>query len=186
MQVLTSVSEFQDAYGTRQNDNAGALTSGFLTLRVEVTDCRPNNEPKDPCRIVKPAKAEVGKRTMRIAQIAPLAESVPPKLYGGTERVVSWLTDELVGLGHDVTLFASGDSRTRAKLVPVCPRALRLSRPRSDPAAVCAALLEAVAEKAGSTSSIPILTGCTYRSCAGCVHRLSLPCTAGSICRICR
>ncbi len=123
---------------------------------------------------------------MRIAQIAPLAESVPPKLYGGTERVVSWLTDELVGLGHDVTLFASGDSRTRAKLVPVCPRALRLSRPRSDPAAVCAALLEAVAEKAGSTSSIPILTGCTYRSCAGCVHRLSLPCTAGSICRICR
>jgi glycosyltransferase involved in cell wall biosynthesis len=86
---------------------------------------------------------------MRIAQIAPLAESVPPKLYGGTERVVSWLTDELVGLGHDVTLFASGDSRTRAKLVPVCPRALRLSRPRSDPAAVCAALLEAVAEKAG-------------------------------------
>src|SRR5216117_663050 len=84
---------------------------------------------------------------MRVAQIAPLAESVPPKLYGGTERVVSWLTDELVGLGHDVTLFASGDSRTRAKLVPVCPRALRLSRPRSDPAAVCAALLEAVAEK---------------------------------------
>src|SRR4029450_6825811 len=52
MQVLTSVSEFQHAYGTRQNDNAGALTSGFLTLRVEVTDCRPNNEPKDPCRIV--------------------------------------------------------------------------------------------------------------------------------------
>jgi hypothetical protein len=115
MQVLTSVSEFQDAYGTRQNDNAGALTSGFLTLRVEVTDCRPNNEPKDPCRIVKPAKAEVGKRTMRIAQIAPPAESVPPKLYGGTERVVSWLTDELVGLGHDVTLFASGDSRSAAQ-----------------------------------------------------------------------
>ena len=48
---------------------------------------------------------------MRIAQIAPLAESVPPKLYGGTERVVSWLTEELVALGHDVTLFASGDSR---------------------------------------------------------------------------
>ena len=68
---------------------------------------------------------------MRIAQIAPLAESVPPKMYGGTERVVSWLTDELVGLGHEVTLFASGDSRTRAKLVPVCPRALRLHRPRS-------------------------------------------------------
>ena len=53
---------------------------------------------------------------MRIAQIAPLAESVPPKLYGGTERVVAWLIDELVELGHDVTLFASGDSQTRAKL----------------------------------------------------------------------
>jgi glycosyltransferase involved in cell wall biosynthesis len=86
---------------------------------------------------------------MRIAQIAPLAESVPPKLYGGTERVVSWLTDELVDLGHDVTLFASGDSHTSAKLVPPCPRALRLSRPRPDPAAACAALLESVAERAG-------------------------------------
>ena len=66
---------------------------------------------------------------MRIAQIAPLAESVPPKLYGGTERVVAWLVDELVELGHDVTLFASADSGTRATLVPVCPRALRLGRP---------------------------------------------------------
>jgi hypothetical protein len=66
---------------------------------------------------------------MRIAQVAPLAESVPPKLYGGTERVVSWLTEELVQLGHDVTLFASADSHTNGSLVPVCPRALRLSRP---------------------------------------------------------
>jgi glycosyltransferase involved in cell wall biosynthesis len=85
---------------------------------------------------------------MRIAQIAPLAESVPPKLYGGTERVVAWLIDELVELGHDVTLFASGDSRTRAKLVSVWPRALRLGRPRSDPAAALSALLEAMAERA--------------------------------------
>jgi len=61
---------------------------------------------------------------MRIAQVAPLFESVPPNLYGGTERVVSYLTDELVRLGHEVTLFASGDSKTRAKLVPACPRAL--------------------------------------------------------------
>ena len=61
---------------------------------------------------------------LRIAQVAPLYESVPPQLYGGTERVVSWLTEELVGLGHDVTLFASGDSRTSAHLVPVCPIAL--------------------------------------------------------------
>jgi glycosyltransferase involved in cell wall biosynthesis len=85
---------------------------------------------------------------MRIAQVAPLAESVPPKLYGGTERVVSWLTEELVAQGHEVTLFASGDSVTSAKLVPVWPRALRLSRPRPDPAPAHATLLEAVADKA--------------------------------------
>ena len=64
---------------------------------------------------------------MKIAQIAPLIESVPPRLYGGTERIVSYLTEELVGLGHDVTLFASGDSMTSARLVPCCPKALRLS-----------------------------------------------------------
>src|SRR6266571_8416271 len=63
---------------------------------------------------------------MRIAQVAPLFESVPPKLYGGTERVVSWLTEELVRLGHDVTLFASGDSLTSARLVAPCQKALRL------------------------------------------------------------
>jgi glycosyltransferase involved in cell wall biosynthesis len=64
---------------------------------------------------------------MRIAQIAPLAEAVPPTLYGGTERMVSWLTEELVRQGHDVHLFASGDSATTAKLHPTVPRALRLS-----------------------------------------------------------
>jgi len=85
---------------------------------------------------------------MRIAQIAPLAESVPPKLYGGTERVVAWLVDELVKLGHEVTLFASGDSRTRANLKSVWPRALRLGRPRSDPMAAQAALLEAMSQHA--------------------------------------
>jgi glycosyltransferase involved in cell wall biosynthesis len=83
---------------------------------------------------------------MRIAQIAPLAESVPPKLYGGTERVIAWLTEELIDLGHQVTLFASGDSDTRANLVPVWPRALRLGRPRSDPIVAQTALLEAVAQ----------------------------------------
>lgn len=64
-------------------------------------------------------------KVMKIAQIAPLVESVPPVFYGGTERVVSWLTEELVRQGHDVTLFASGDSVTGAKLEPVVPRALR-------------------------------------------------------------
>jgi glycosyltransferase involved in cell wall biosynthesis len=63
---------------------------------------------------------------MKIAQIAPLIESVPPRLYGGTERIVSYLTEELVALGHDVTLFASGDSITAADLVPCVPKALRL------------------------------------------------------------
>ncbi|MBI5263544.1 MAG: glycosyltransferase family 4 protein [Bradyrhizobium sp.] len=81
---------------------------------------------------------------MRIAQFAPLAESVPPRLYGGTERVVAWLVDELVELGHEVTLFASGDSRTRGNLHAVWPRALRLGRPRSDPMAACTAMLEAI------------------------------------------
>ena len=59
-----------------------------------------------------------GRRGLRIAQIAPLYERVPPKLYGGSERVVSYITEELVRRGHDVTLFASGDSQTRARLAP--------------------------------------------------------------------
>jgi glycosyltransferase involved in cell wall biosynthesis len=70
---------------------------------------------------------------MRIAQIAPLAEPVPPQLYGGTERVVSLLTEELVARGHEVTLFASGDSQTQARLVPVTPQALRLGADDVDP-----------------------------------------------------
>ncbi|MDH4154427.1 MAG: glycosyltransferase family 4 protein [Nitrospira sp.] len=64
---------------------------------------------------------------MRIAQVAPLWESVPPKLYGGTERIVSYITEALVAMGHDVTLFASGDSETSAKLEAICPQALRLN-----------------------------------------------------------
>lgn len=64
---------------------------------------------------------------MRIAQVAPLMEAVPPRLYGGTERLVSWLTEDLVALGHDVTLFASADSRTSAHLFPCAPLGLRLA-----------------------------------------------------------
>ena len=70
---------------------------------------------------------------MRIAQVAPLVESVPPKLYGGTERIVSYLTEELVRRGHDVTLFASGDSQTSAELVAGSKTALRLSEKSRDP-----------------------------------------------------
>lgn len=93
---------------------------------------------------------------MRIAQVAPLAESIPPKLYGGTERVVAWLVDELVALGHDVTLFASGDSATRARLEAVWPRALRLGRPRCDPVAAQVALLEAMSRRAGEFDVIHV------------------------------
>ncbi len=85
---------------------------------------------------------------MRIAQIAPLHEAVPPKLYGGTERVVSFLTEELVGLGHDVTLFASGDSITSAKLQAAWPRALRLDPAIRDPIAPHMMLMEAVRQQA--------------------------------------
>jgi glycosyltransferase involved in cell wall biosynthesis len=85
---------------------------------------------------------------MRIAQVAPLTEAVPPKLYGGTERVISWLTEALVELGHDVTLFASGDSVTKATLVPGWPRALRLDGEVRDPNALHMAMLETVAQRA--------------------------------------
>jgi glycosyltransferase involved in cell wall biosynthesis len=70
---------------------------------------------------------------MKIAQVAPLMESVPPRFYGGTERIASYLTEELVAQGHDVTLFASGDSITAAKLVPCCAQALRLNKAVRDP-----------------------------------------------------
>ena len=84
---------------------------------------------------------------MRIAQVAPLTEAVPPKLYGGTERVVHWLTEELVALGHDVTLFASGDSQTSAKLCPTWPKALRLDGSVRDPNALHMVMLEGVRQK---------------------------------------
>ncbi len=85
---------------------------------------------------------------MRIAQVAPLIESVPPKLYGGTERVISWLTEELVRQGHDVTLFASGDSVTAARLIACSREALRLDEQVVDPMAHSAVELDIVAAHA--------------------------------------
>jgi glycosyltransferase involved in cell wall biosynthesis len=85
---------------------------------------------------------------MRIAQVAPLTEAIPPKLYGGTERVVSWLTEELIALGHEVTLFASGDSVTSAKLEAAWPRALRLDGAVRDPNALHMTMLERVYRQA--------------------------------------
>jgi glycosyltransferase involved in cell wall biosynthesis len=84
---------------------------------------------------------------MRIAQVAPLTEAIPPKLYGGTERVVSWLTEELITLGHEVTLFASGDSKTSARLDAVWPRALRLDGTVRDPNALHVLMLERVYQR---------------------------------------
>jgi glycosyltransferase involved in cell wall biosynthesis len=85
---------------------------------------------------------------MKIAQVAPLIEAVPPKLYGGTERVVAYLTDALVELGHEVTLFASGDSGTKARLAPIWPRALRLDPSIHDYFAPLFMQLETVARRA--------------------------------------
>lgn len=87
---------------------------------------------------------------LKIAQVAPLYESVPPQYYGGTERVVSYLTEELVRLGHEVTLFASGDSVTAARLVAACPRALRLDSACRDQMAHHTVLLEKVFQRAGT------------------------------------
>src|SRR6266480_4700709 len=84
---------------------------------------------------------------MRIAQVAPLTEAVPPRLYGGTERVVYWLTEELVALGNEVTLFASGDSRTSGKLEATWPKALRLDGSVRDPNALHIVMLERVRQK---------------------------------------
>src|SRR6476660_1589186 len=84
---------------------------------------------------------------MRIAQVAPLFERVPPHCYGGTERVVSYLTDELVRCGHEVTLFASGDSLTLARLVSGWPRSLRLADPSLDAVALHLAMLNRVYER---------------------------------------
>jgi len=94
---------------------------------------------------MKPALAA---QPLRIAQVAPLYESVPPTHYGGTERIVSYLTEELVAQGHDVTLFASGDSRTKATLVAACPRSLRLDPACVDQLAHHVLMLERVMQRA--------------------------------------
>jgi glycosyltransferase involved in cell wall biosynthesis len=96
---------------------------------------------------------------MKIAQVAPLTEAVPPRLYGGTERVVSYLTEELVAQGHEVTLFASADSETRARLVAPCERALRLDPRCRDPLAVHYAMFETVARRASDFDILHFHTG---------------------------
>src|SRR5581483_6732686 len=121
---------------------------------------------------------------LKIAQIAPLAESVPPQLYGGTERVVSYLTEELVRLGHEVTLFASGDSRTGARLVPCSRRALRLDPAVKDPLAHVVLMLEKVRQRAHEFDvlhfhadhlHLPLFRPCARKTVTTLRGRLDLP-----------
>ena len=107
---------------------------------------------------------------MHIAQIAPLTEAIPPKLYGGTERVVSWLTDELVSLGHDVVLFASGDSHTSAKLESCWPKALRLDNSIRDPNALHMTIADGLTISTCCTSISTIIRS---RYFSGSPHHLS-------------
>src|ERR1700739_1145613 len=113
---------------------------------------------------------------MQIAQISPLMEAVPPKFYGGTERIVAYLADALVAMGHDVTLFASGDSVTTATLAAAYPQALRLDATIRDHIAPLIVMLETVAQRAGEFDVIHL--HCDYlgysalrRSCLLFVRR---------------
>ena len=99
---------------------------------------------------------------LRIAQVAPLVESVPPKHYGGTERIVAYLTEELVRLGHKVTLFASGDSVTSAELVPVCQRSFRHNKRAKDYLSLEVLLMDHVMQRAGEFDVIHFHTGCLH------------------------
>lgn len=110
---------------------------------------------------------------MRIAQVAPLSESVPPRLYGGTERVVSWLTEKLVQLGDEVTLFASGDSVTNAKLVPACEKALRLDPNCADPLPHHALMMEEVFSRADEFDLIHFHVDYLHFSLS---KRIQIPC----------
>lgn len=96
---------------------------------------------------------------MKIAQVSPLLESVPPRQYGGTERIVSYLTEELVGMGHDITLFASGDSVTRAHLEAACPQALRLDAHAADHQGHHLIMFERVFDRADEFDIIHFHTG---------------------------
>ena len=121
---------------------------------------------------------------MKIAQVAPLFESVPPKAYGGTERVVHYLTEALIDLGHEVTLFASGDSRTRARLIPIVDGALRLHPGKPDPAIWHTLMVDRVRELCANFDAIhfhmdvlhlPLAVRCATPSLTTLHGRLDLP-----------
>lgn len=121
---------------------------------------------------------------MKIAQVAPLIESVPPRAYGGTERVVHYLTEALVRMGHEVTLFASGDSRTSARLVPVVDRSLRLHPARPDPTIWHTLMVDRVLELSDAfdvihfhieTLHLPLMSRCPTPSLTTLHGRVDLP-----------
>jgi len=121
---------------------------------------------------------------MRIAQIAPLSESVPPRLYGGTERIVHILTEALVARGHEVSLFASADSRTSARLVPCCPQALRLDLSVRETLPYHIAMIEQVRRRADRFDVLhfhidllhfPVFNGDARRTVTTLHGRLDLP-----------
>jgi glycosyltransferase involved in cell wall biosynthesis len=121
---------------------------------------------------------------MRIAQIAPLYESCPPRFYGGTERVVSYVTEELVGLGHEVTLFASGDSRTSAMLEAGCEKALRLDDRCKDPLVYHLIMLDRLRRRADEFDIIhfhtdylhfPLFADCWEKTLTTLHGRLDMP-----------
>jgi glycosyltransferase involved in cell wall biosynthesis len=121
---------------------------------------------------------------MKIAQISPLIESVPPKAYGGTERVVYYLTEALVRMGHEVTLFASGDSRTSGRLVPIVDRALRLHPAKPDPVIWHTLMVDRVCELSDSFDvchfhidalHLPLMSRCATPSLTTLHGRLDVP-----------
>lgn len=123
---------------------------------------------------------------MKIAQISPLMESVPPRLYGGTERVVAYLTEELITQGHEVTLFASGDSVTSADIVPCCKSALRLDAAAQDPIPHYITMLDKVMQAASTFDILhfhidylhfPLLRGLKGRAVTTLHGRQDLPTT---------
>jgi glycosyltransferase involved in cell wall biosynthesis len=130
-----------------RNLHSFGITAASRGLRTSTPEC----EVKFGCRVKK------GK--MRIAQVAPLIESVPPKHYGGTERIVHYLTEELVRCGHDVTLFASGDSVTSARLIAACPRSLRQNERCKDPVAREVLLLDHVIQHVNDFDLVHFHTG---------------------------
>ena len=169
----------QCKFGSRQNSSVARENSFLVELRslgmIGVSSIGARGSSTSP----------TGDTFMRIAQVAPLTEAIPPKLYGGTERVVHWLTEELVALGHDVTLFASGNSQHLARSSkPFWPRALRLDGSVRDPNALHMAMLEHVRRQAPTISTSCTSISTTIRSrCSRARRRHSLPrCMAGSIC----